>query len=112
VEILNFCIGTIEASKISGYAPRTIEGLCAKGIIKAKKIGCSWVIDSRLFHLRKANYVYIDENKIERIAEKIFVAMKERPILTEAMNFDDYISLSDAEKVEVWKHLRTSGKSL
>lgn len=112
MDILSLCIGTKEASLISGYAPRTIEGLCAKGVIKAKKIGSNWIIDSRLFHLRKENYVYIDHNRLDRIAEQIVRAMKEKPILSDAMDFKEYIELSEIEKVEIWRRITVSGKSL
>lgn len=45
IETLDLIMGVQEASEIWGLAPSYIKDLCAKGEIKAKKIGKTWVID-------------------------------------------------------------------
>ncbi|MGG2024174.1 helix-turn-helix domain-containing protein [Gottfriedia sp. S16(2024)] len=52
-EILDSIIGAQEASEIWGLAPAYIKDLCAKGEIKAKKIGKTWVIDKNQENPRK-----------------------------------------------------------
>lgn len=42
---LDKIMGADEASKLWGLAPSYVKDLCAKGKIKAKKIGKTWIID-------------------------------------------------------------------
>lgn len=44
---LTSIIGVNEASLLWGYSPGYIKNLCAKGKIKAKKIGNTWIIDRK-----------------------------------------------------------------
>jgi hypothetical protein len=46
-EVLEYIIGVEEAEKLWGLSAGYIKNLCAQGKIKSKKIGNTWVIDSR-----------------------------------------------------------------
>jgi hypothetical protein len=111
MDVLNFIISTKEASALSGYAQRTIEGLCAKGAIKAKKIGASWAIDSRLFNLKRPGHIRKDVTGDVR-NEVILRFLNGAVTMEEALNIDSYNKLSDAEKYDVVSKIRFSGGSL
>lgn len=46
-KVLEYIIGVEEAEKLWGLSAGYIKNLCAEGKIKSKKIGNTWVIDSR-----------------------------------------------------------------
>lgn len=112
MEVLNFIIDTKQASVLSGYAQRTIEGYCVSGKVKAKKIGASWAIDRRLFNMKRPGY--INKDITLEVREKVILRFlsNEAATLEEALNIDEYKSLSEAEKHEVVSKIRFSGGSL
>jgi hypothetical protein len=111
MDIFNFIIDTKQASVLSGYSQRHIERLCSSGSVKAKKVGFSWIIDRRLFNLKRPGH--IDKDHTGEIRQQVILRfMNGAATLEEALNYEGYNSLSDAEKHDVISKLRFSGGSL
>jgi hypothetical protein len=111
MNIFNFIIDTKQASVLSGYSRRHIEKLCASGSVKAKKIGFTWIIDRRLFSLKRPGH--INKDHTGEIRQQVILRfMNGAESMEEALDFDGYNLLNDAEKADVLSKIRFSGGSL
>lgn len=57
MNMLDHMVSTYEAAIMSGYSQAHIKDSCAAGKIVSKKIGSTWIIDKRLFDMKKDNII-------------------------------------------------------
>lgn len=56
MDILDEIMGVEEAGKAWGLSPDHVKRLCRDGVVKAKKIGNTWVIDRNQPNPKKRNF--------------------------------------------------------